>query len=200
MQENKREQKKALIVAAAYDLIETRGYAGTSMLAIAKAAKASNETLYNWYGDKVGLFSALVAQNAKDVEAVLLAAQTQRANPAMALSEVGAALLDMLLGARAIALNRAAAADETGTLGGALALEGRARIAPLVQDLIDSAVAAKALSGDAPEIVETFFALLIADQQVRRVTGAMAAPTPAENAARARRAVTQLERLFPPKK
>ncbi len=48
-------------------MLDAKGYAGASMLAIARQAKASNETLYNWYGDKNGLFRALVVRNAGEV-------------------------------------------------------------------------------------------------------------------------------------
>lgn len=197
MRDSKRDEKKAMIAAAAYELIETKGYASTSMLAIAKAAKASNETLYNWYGDKLGLFAALVAQNASEVEAALERARGARSGPIEALCEVGAALLGMLLGVRAIALNRAAAADESGTLGAALAKGGRETVAPMIKALVADAIAAGALSGTAEEIAETYFALLIGDQQIRRVTGALMVPSGDENKARASRAVAQLERLFP---
>ena len=59
------------IEQAAYTVLDAKGYGGASMLAIAKAAKASNETLYNWYGDKTGLFAALVRRNAAEVKALL---------------------------------------------------------------------------------------------------------------------------------
>ena len=56
-------ESKLRIEQAAYELIDEFGYDGISMLKIAKRAKASNETLYKWYGDKKGLFSALVETN-----------------------------------------------------------------------------------------------------------------------------------------
>ena len=71
MREEKRAEKKQAIAEAAYALIEEKGYLGTSMLAIAKRAKASNETLYNWYGDKQGLFRELIEQNAEHVRDLL---------------------------------------------------------------------------------------------------------------------------------
>ncbi|WP_237352646.1 TetR family transcriptional regulator [Rhizobium leguminosarum] len=44
------------------------------MLDIAKAAKASNETLYRWYGDKNGLFQTMVESNARATKTALDAA------------------------------------------------------------------------------------------------------------------------------
>ena len=71
MRDEARTKRAEEIEAAAYRLLEERGYDGLSMQAVAKAAKASNETLYRWYGDKLGLFSALIAGNTATVGAVL---------------------------------------------------------------------------------------------------------------------------------
>lgn len=48
MREEKRSLRQQQIEAAAYEVLEAKGYGGTSMLGIAKQARASNETLYNW--------------------------------------------------------------------------------------------------------------------------------------------------------
>ena len=55
-----RQRREAAIHAAAYALLAEHGYGGTSMLRVARAARASNETLYRWYGGKDGLFTAMV--------------------------------------------------------------------------------------------------------------------------------------------
>jgi len=48
------------ILAAAHDLFLERGYAGTTLAAIAKAAGVVVETLYRAYGSKAELFKAVV--------------------------------------------------------------------------------------------------------------------------------------------
>ena len=60
MRSEKKQARHEAITKAAYAQLAKNGYDGTSMLSIAKAAKASNETLYRWYGDKQGLFAAMV--------------------------------------------------------------------------------------------------------------------------------------------
>ncbi|MCP4433742.1 MAG: TetR/AcrR family transcriptional regulator, partial [Gammaproteobacteria bacterium] len=50
-----RSARQYRIEEATYELLAESGYHACSMLSIAKRAKASNETLYRWYGDKVGL-------------------------------------------------------------------------------------------------------------------------------------------------
>jgi AcrR family transcriptional regulator len=48
------------ILAAAHDLFLERGYAGTTVVAIAKAAGVVAETIYRAYGSKAELFKAVV--------------------------------------------------------------------------------------------------------------------------------------------
>ena len=67
MTDTSREARTHQIANAAYALLEERGYGGMSMLAVAKRARASNETLYRWFGDKTGLFRALIEINARSV-------------------------------------------------------------------------------------------------------------------------------------
>ena len=98
------------IEAVAYQVLARQGYEGTSMLAVAKAARASNETLYRWYGDKNGLFESMVRDNAAQVRKALDDMVTARQPPLAILARLAPVLLEMLLGDRAIALNRAAAA------------------------------------------------------------------------------------------
>ena len=85
------------------------GPADLSMQAVAREAKASMETLYSWYGDKTGLYQALVADNAVQIEVALIEAKT--ADPVAMLEDIGERLFDMVTSERAVALNRAAAAD-----------------------------------------------------------------------------------------
>ncbi|WP_372990533.1 TetR/AcrR family transcriptional regulator, partial [Sulfitobacter sp.] len=111
MRAETRTHRQEQIEVAAYKLLEQKGFAGTSMQGIARLAKASNETLYNWYGDKQGLFKALVARNADEVKSLLEEELDAQRDALGILGLLGPRLLSLLLGPRAIALNRAAAAD-----------------------------------------------------------------------------------------
>lgn len=197
MRRDAREKRADEIEAAAYGVLEAKGYEGLSMLAVAKAAKASNETLYRWYGDKQGLFEALIARNTGLVRAAL--EEAQGGGDAMAaLARVGPVLLEMLLGPRAVALNRAAAADGSGKLGRALGRAGRDTVGAWIGAVMTRALNEGALGGaEAGEIAEVWFALLIGDMQVRRVTGAIEMPDRAAIAARAAAAMDRLQRLYP---
>lgn len=198
MKQEKRAKRAEEIEAAAYQVLEEKGYEGLTMLAVARAAKASNETLYRWYGDKQGLFEALILRNTESVQARLDSIPDLSATDR--LRHLGPALLTMLLGPRAVALNRAAAADGSGTLGTRLATAGRDTIGPWLGQLIADGMDQGEFPRTNPsDFVETYFALLIGDTQIRRVTGAM--PPPDDNwiATRAETALTRTIALFTPR-
>jgi len=196
MREEKRQCRMREIEAVAYAMFAEGGFEGTSMLAVAKRAKASNETLYRWYGDKNGMFASMVRANAAMVRDALVDASEVGGSPLERLSRVAPVLLGMLLGERAIALNRAAASDPTGALGQLLAQGGREDVLPLIDGLLRNAVSQGALR--APEgggIAGLFVKLLVGDSQIRRVIGTMPAPSEADVAAQAGLAIGQLCRL-----
>lgn len=193
MREETRSRRQAQIETAAYKMLEEKGYAGTSMQGIAREARASNETLYNWYGDKQGLFKALVTRNAAEVKSLLEAELAAARDGLSILGLFGPKLLMLLLGDRAVALNRAAAADPSGALGATLSQAGRASIFPLVAQVLEAARQAGQLSFDQTEpAVGLYFDLLIGDLQIGRVIGRV--PTPSRDfcEARSERATTLL--------
>lgn len=180
MRDETRQQREAVIHAVAYRLVAERGYAATSMLAIAKEVKASNETLYRWYGDKKGLFQSMVEANAREVRDAFVEALEANADPAGNLSKVAPVLLTMLLSEQAITLNRAAAADLTGELGAAIGAGGRDNIAPLIVDLMRRGMDDGSLHAPSPEAAgEWFLSLLIGDLQIRRANRRLPEPNQA---------------------
>lgn len=196
MRDEAREIRAKEIEEAAYRVLDKKGFAGLSMLAVAKEAKASNETLYRWYGDKTGLYAALITRNTETVREAL--EQHRDGDPLEELRRLGPALLSMLTGPRAVALNRAAAADKTGTLGKTLGEAGRERVLPWILDVLRRAVAAGQLQGEDGDLVESYLSLLIGDWQIRRTTGAMPPPTPQTVQDRADRALSKFLKLHTP--
>lgn len=193
MREEKRSLRQQQIEAAAYEVLEAKGYGGTSMQGIAKRARASNETLYNWYGDKQGLFQALVTRNAEEVKSHLEAELETDHEALSILGTLGPKLLNLLTGDRAVALNRAAAADSSGELGATLSKAGREAIFPLLEKVLLRAQQEGQLHFDASEeAVGLYLDLLIGDQQIRRVVGRLPAPTEEFCVARSQRAVSHL--------
>lgn len=64
-----REDRRLAILDAARSVFVERGFAGTTMDDVAAAARASKQTLYQLFGDKVGLFEAMIESNIADAEA-----------------------------------------------------------------------------------------------------------------------------------
>lgn len=191
--------REARLEDAAYRLIAEKGFHATSMLAVAKAAKASNQTLYKKYGDKIGLFKMLVARNADSVKREIKGKLSTDIPALYAIAEIAPTLLTMLLGTKAVALNQAAAGDPSGELGRALSDQGRNTIAPLFTKLIEKAMQEGGLAqADPSHVLQVYFNLLIGDLQVRRVTGAMPVPTPTLITARCQSAQDTLIQLFGP--
>lgn len=188
MRADARKARRAAILDAAEAVLAEKGWSGASMAAIARRAGASKETLYAWFGDREGLFAALIRRNAAGIETALDA--VAEANPAEALTEAGAALLGVLLGPSALALNRAAIADETGALGRLLLAQGRDATLPRI--------AALAPTGASAEFGAVWLALLKGDWQLAQLMSAAAPPAPAALRARAAWAAAQAIRLAGP--
>lgn len=197
MREEKRSLRQQQIEAAAYEVLEAKGYGGTSMLGIARQARASNETLYNWYGDKQGLFKALVTRNAEEVKNHLESELKTDHGSLAILETLGPKLLALLTGDRAVALNRAAASDSSGELGATLSTAGREAVFPLLEQVLLRARNEGRLDFEnAGEAVGLYLDLLIGDQQIRRVIGRLPCPSRSFCEERSKRAIRHLCRLL----
>lgn len=186
---------------AALNMLLNKGYTATSMLAVAKAAKTSNQTMYRLYPNKQSLFAALVTQNTKRVASQIEELLEIEQSPTARLQGLGVALLTMLLSDEAIVLNRAAVGDvsDTQKLGAALAQNGRDVVAPKVHEICSQFLSAKIGKSPAPETAQEFTAtyldVLIGDLQIRRATGAIPRLEPSAIAARAARAFDIMKQL-----
>lgn len=199
MRLEKQLERRRDIEKAAYELLAEKGYRATSMLAIAKRAGASNETLYKWYGSKQDLFRALVEDNAREVSELLRTSIKGDMDPIASLQKVAPVLLRLLVSDRAIALNRAAVVDatETGQLGQTLAQSGRDAVVPLIGDLFETCRANRALKfSSRQEIVECFLGLLVGDLQIRRALGVIVELNDEAVHDRSTRAIELIRTLF----
>jgi AcrR family transcriptional regulator len=197
MRDENKAARKDRIEAAALELLAQKGYLATSMLSVAKRAKASNETLYNWYGNKQGLFRSLVEANAGEVKSLLENDLAQERPPEATLKALGPLLLGLLISHKAITLNRAAAADPSGELARELTQAGRGTVAPLIADVFVKARDAGILTfDDAADAVGLYLDLLVGDLQIRRVLGAVPAMKQSEIERRADSALDNLRVLL----
>ncbi|MBE0591102.1 MAG: TetR/AcrR family transcriptional regulator [Gemmatimonadales bacterium] len=199
MRAETRARRQREIEQAAYAVLAQRGYAGTSMLAIARAARASNETLYNWYGDKQGLFRSLVARNAEEVRRLLESRISGQDDPLETLRLLGPKLLELLTGPGPVALNRAAAADPSNELGAAIGQAGRESITPLIAEVMEAARKRGQIAfRDVADAVGLYLDLLVGDLQIRCVIGRQAPPSAVVRRQRAALASTRLGILLSP--
>lgn len=196
MKKDRKTERRGQIEAAAYEVLVERGFSGATMLKIARRARASNETLYGWYGSKTGLFASMIASN-RAIAAEALTASLEGERLAADLEAFGSALLQGILSDRAILLNRAAAADASGELARSLAETGRGTILPLlVRRLRDEPLTDE--FADHGDMAECFISLLVGDLQIRRLIGVIEAPDAATCAARAGLSVRRFLRLMRP--
>jgi AcrR family transcriptional regulator len=189
------------ILEAVLDVLRSRGFAGTSMLAVATAARTSKETLYRLFGDRRGLFAALVRHNAGAVNAELIQALSSDRPPEDVLPVLGRGLSALLFGERSVIINRAAIADATasGELGEILTATGRGTTGPLIIRYLEAQQARGRLEfPSVQEAFEVFLGLLLRDRQVRRLLGVLPPPTQAEIDDVADRATSYFLRLFAP--
>lgn len=193
--------RRERIEQAAYTVLMETGYKAASLLAIAQRASVSNETLYNWYGNKQGLFRSLIEANAKEARELLEGALKPGSDPLNTLAALGPILLSLVTSEKAIALNRAAAGDigDTKTLGPAISKFGRDTIAPLLRDLLQAASRSGLIVCDDPaSAADIYFRLLIGDLQIRRVIGALDELPSSEIEQHARDALDQFLQLHAP--
>ena len=206
MRDENRRKRQQMIFAATYRLLAEKGYKGTSMLAVAKVAGASNETMYNWFGNKQGLLAAMIKDNAAGARNVILdgfpsGAVINIEELARVLEDFGDSLLQMLTGERAVALNRAAAADvsEGNALGPLLAENGRETVVQLLLQFFEQAIVAGLFQNhDSREMTEIYLALLLGDVQIRRVIGVTNEPDPAATRMHSQRVIELFVQLFKP--
>ena len=175
--------RRRQIEEVALKLIIKNGYRATSMLTVARQAKASNETMYKWYGSKQALIEAIAKNEADDLGKVLDDAISAESKPDKALGVVGPLILKYVTNDRNVALVRAASGDvhDTGTIGKTVASGERdmmaAKLAPTFED---AQPPRKRDKKKAKEAADLYLSTLIGDLQVRRAIGARGALSPKE--------------------
>lgn len=194
-----RDRRRHEIMNVAIEVLAQRGYRDASMLEVARRTSASKETLYAWFGDKRGLFEAVIRRNAEAVQAVLARHFESDASTEVVLVEFGRALLGLLLGDSAVAINRAAISEARSDprLAQILASAGREATLPSFIRFLELHRGRGALRIEAPsEAAEDYLGLLLGDTQTRRLLGLLAAPKKAQIEARALRATKNFLRLY----
>jgi AcrR family transcriptional regulator len=172
--EGESELQREAVLEAAFELLLERGYRRTTMTAIAERAGSSKETLYKWFGDKPGLFAALVRRQAEAMNERVVAAFDGGGDLRATLVRFATDLLELLLGTRSLAINRAAMAElvEAPALAEVLLSQGRHRSGPLVVAYLGERAEAGELALDDPRAAfGVLYGLAIQDAQIRSLLG-----------------------------
>lgn len=199
MRKSSRVPRRAHILDIAAEVLAERGYRDTTMLEVARRSNASKETLYAWFGDKLGLFEAVIRRNAGRIRVALNGHLDGDTSVESALTEFGRALATHLLCDNAVSINRAAISEARSgpSLAGGLSKSGREPIQRAFVRYLDQCHERGLLNvGDAEEAVDTFVGLLLGDAQTLRLLGVMDAPCEADIEERAKRAVEKFVRLY----
>jgi len=99
-------EKKTAVIAAATHIFLEQGFHNSSMDAIARAAGVSKQTIYNNFGSKESLFSAIASERCLDMLSALLKSEQADANTEATLHAFAKTLLHILLEPAALALHR----------------------------------------------------------------------------------------------
>jgi AcrR family transcriptional regulator len=193
-------ERREEILKVALSVLAERGYRGASMLEIARRAQASKETLYAWFGDKRGLFEELVRWQAERVDAMITPNLERHADdPTEVLRGFALELQRLLLGDRAVVINRAAISEAASdpTFARILATQGRGSVVPKLRRYLERQRERGRLEfEEAGEAVDALIGLAIGDQQVRRLLRVLPMPEPEQMEARAEWTVSSFLRLF----
>lgn len=184
MAKRKSPERRQEILAATFKVLRREGAIGASTAKIAAAANCSKETIYNWFGDREGLFCALVEEQSRVMFGVLDKSINSQTNAHKKLEKFGGALLDMLTGEASILVGRAVVGEiGAGRSRAQMALVARnEQIKKMATVLFENARLEDAIRfQDIDEIWHVFLGLLMGERQMQLQLGAInARPTGGE--------------------
>jgi AcrR family transcriptional regulator len=193
-------ERREEILNVALSVLAERGYRGASMLQIARRSQASKETLYAWFGDKRGLFEELVRWQAERVDAVITPnLERDGDEPLEVLCGFALELQRLLLGERAVVINRAAISEAASdpTFARILATQGRGSVVLKLERYLEGQRERGRLEFEEAEAaIDAIIGVAIGDQQVRRLLGVLPMPETEQMEARAERAARMFLMLF----
>ncbi len=106
MQSSRQTEKQQAILATATEMFLTDGYSGVSVDGIIAKIGGSKRTIYSYFGDKDGLFAAIISQLCAEIVTPLTHLDLKRQPLREALSTIAHTFLGVVLSPRTIALHR----------------------------------------------------------------------------------------------
>ncbi len=181
--------------------------ASVTMIAVARKASCSKETLYKWFGDRGGLLAATVRYQASKVKVPPFDAKgLTHEKLATILHDFAYGLLTILTTEISIALNRLAIAEahqqggKNGggeNLGSIVLQNGRFSTGPRLKVALDAGMNAGLLRHlDSEDAFRSFYGLVVRDTQIRLLLGDTLSLSKADIHAEAQRATEQFFTLY----
>ena len=109
----KKALKKSRILDAAWTVFGRNGYTGTSLDAIAEEAGVSKPTLYMYFGNKEGLFEAVLADTSEDILGPLFESDPSKGSMVAALLNFSRTYAEIVLSERVLSLGRLVIGEAT---------------------------------------------------------------------------------------
>ena len=161
--------RRLAMIDAARDVFLEHGYERTTLDMVIANAGGSRRTLYECFGDKAGLFCAMVAANTEELLSRLQALPADATGPSHILKHIARVFLDVVLSPEAIAIFRLMVAEgpKFPELGEAFYQEGPLRLRNhLTQYLQRANDNGELVVNDANLAARQFFGLIKSDYQM----------------------------------
>ncbi len=188
------------VLTAVLDLMVEEGD-GFSMAKVARRASCSKETLYKWFGDRDGLLTATVQQQASKVAMPAMFGEGLTLSGFKQILEAFAvSWLEVITGDVSAALNRLAishAGSGTSRLGEIVLNNGPIEMSRRLRPVFEAARETSLIEiENADHAFRTFFGLVVSDWQIRKLLGEATRPSQKGIEITAHRAVDQFVTLY----
>ncbi len=191
---------RSRILNAAFEVLREHGYGATQTREIAARAKVSKRDIYSQFGNKEGIFAALIAARAERMRRPAAGPDvdiSSREGFAATLQKVGVAFLEQLYDPAVISMFRLAiaSAEESPEMARILERNAFQPNRRALAELMAGAIQAGRLTGEAPQLAQRFFALLTGGAHVPVLLGIDDPPKPRELARHAEEVAEAFLRL-----
>lgn len=167
-------KRRDLFLDAAMEVFVERGFEAASLQEIVARAGGSLATLYRLFGNKEGLFQAVIERKVSSVFGALDVPRNVDREPEQVLREVGRQLLDLILSPEAAGVHRlmiAEAVRNPGLREAFMAL-GPQRVYAFLTDYFTAQTAAGRLAVGDPQLATVqFLEMIKGDYYMRRLLG-----------------------------
>jgi TetR/AcrR family transcriptional regulator, mexJK operon transcriptional repressor len=174
-------RRDALLKAAAEVFLES-GYDKASLSEIIARAGGSKAMVYEQFGDKAGLFRAMMADRCAEILQPLNEDVPRPKDPAIALTSLGRRFIEVLCGPEALALQRVAVSEghKNPDIANAYFITGHDVAYKKLADYLASIEKTKLDRSELLRLSVTFFAMIQGDAVQRRLVGSDTLPTQRE--------------------